>query len=115
MTLKKIALTHESTENMKELFDSQDELIRDVSNKLLNNREKIIIDKLKELNITIDFVKEIHRRFKRFRIEVRGNETAYYYNDGSISGLRIITFVDEQNPISYNSDRVSISMETTYY
>lgn len=60
--------------------------------KAAQKREEAFINRLKELNIEFDPEIERHRRFKRFAREIRGDEEVIYYNDGSVSGLRVITF-----------------------
>ncbi len=113
MKPKKISSNIQFTENALEAYDYQDYLIKGIINKISDNKDKLILNKLKELNIDINFNEEKERRFKRFRVEIKDSETTYYYNDGSIDGLRIITFVDTQTP--FDKDNLSISIETKYY
>ena len=57
-------------------------------------KELVIKQKLKEIvGIEIDLKEELQRRFKRLSIVRQGNEETIYFNDGSIKGKRIVTFV----------------------
>ena len=80
---------------------------------LIKRKDDLILNRLKGLNIEVNFQKKKDRRFKRFRIEQKDNETSYYYNDGSVDGLRIITFVDVQNTL--DTENLTMNIETTYY
>ena len=53
------------------------------------------------------------RRFKCFVCEYKGKEETYYFNNGSIDGLKIVTFVTKDTPF----DPVNFSMGQTisYY
>ena len=110
---KKITLSNRFTENAEEIIDFQNSLINNAIEKISKRKDDLILNKLKELGIEFDFQQEKDRRFKRFRIEQRENETSYYYNDGSTEGLRVITFVDTQTP--FDKEDFSIGIETTYY
>lgn len=65
----------------------------------INIQKKIVIkQKLKEIvGIEIDLQEESQRRFKRFCTVRQGNEETIYFNDGSLKGKRIVTFVDSEN------------------
>ena len=75
--------------------------------------QEAFINRLKELNIEFDPEIEQHRRFKRFAREIRGDEEVIYYNDGSVSGLRVITFKTTQEP--FNPEQFSIKYTVSYY
>jgi len=95
------------------LTNRSEDLIKEMTNKIQVQRGNLINNKLKELDIDIDFKAEQHRRFKRICIEYRDNEETVYYNDGSKQGLRVITFITEQIPFDY--DKISIGYTTKYY
>lgn len=82
---------------MKYFQDQLSSLIDDIQKKKM----AVFYDKLKERGIEFDLEKESNRRFKSFMIETHtdGREI-YYYNDGSIQGLRIVTFVTQQPDLS---------------
>ncbi len=66
-------------------------------------KEDVIKQRLSELNITLDEQNEKNRRFKNFVCEIKGDKESYYYNDGSLSGIRVVTFVSDvnQNPMKF--------------
>lgn len=68
------------------------ELYYNIESKLTQEKERILQDTIAMLGINIDWRLEQIRRFKSFTQEVQGNKTTIWYNDGSIEGLRIITF-----------------------
>lgn len=79
-------------------------------------REKVIAKRLKEMvGIDLNIEEEAKRRFKRLGMEINGNEETIYFNDGSINGIRIVTFVKKESPISFEIDRCQINVEYTYY
>ena len=95
-------LTHEATSK----------LISDFYEK----RKKIITERLKEIaGIDLDIEAEANRRFKRLAIEYKDNEETIYFNDGSVQGKRIVTFVKKNNPLTLEADRCQMSVEYYYY
>ena len=76
-------------------------------------REDLIINRLTELNIEFSIEDEKRRVFKRLVRIIDGDIETVYFNDGSIDGLRIITFVTKQLPS--NPEKMNIGYETTYY
>ena len=77
-------------------------------------KELVIRQKLKEIvGIEIDVVEEERRRFKRLSIEYKGNEQTIYFNDGSLEGKRIVTFVKKEIP--FDLETFSLGYEETYY
>ena len=88
-------------------------LIKKVVDDIEQKRQEAFINRLKELNIEFDPEIEQHRRFKRFAREIRGDEEVIYYNDGSVSGLRVITFKTTQEP--FNPEQFSIGYTVSYY
>jgi hypothetical protein len=75
------------------MSDITEKFIKDVS----VSRNALIMDRLQKLGIEFDIEEEKHRRFKRLLSEIKGNSEVIYFNDGSISGLRVIKFVTEFN------------------
>lgn len=84
-----------------------------IVNDLNLKKQQVILSRLKQLGLTIDVKEESERRFKLFLRYIEGNKETIYYNDGSLNGLRIVTFITEQKP--FDPDECSISHEITYY
>ena len=83
---------------------------------LQEKREAIIRAKLKEIiGIEINIEDEQKRRFKRLSIEYNGKEETIYFNDGSVNGKRIVTFIQKDIPFDFNSKEFKISSEYSYY
>jgi len=100
--------------NDVQIRDMTQEVISNIEQGINAQREIVIKKKLKEiLNIEIDFKEELKRRFKRFCCVRIGDEEIIYFNDGSIDGKRIVTFVKIDIP--FDSDKFSIGYEETYY
>lgn len=91
------------------------QIIKKVSLDIEQKRLDLIKNRLEKLGIDIDFQEESVRRFKRFAIVYHGNEEIIYYNDGSVDGLRIITFVKQDNPIAFENESAKINYELNYY
>ena len=88
------------------------DMVKDIQKK----REAVIREKLKEIvGIDIDIEEEQKRRFKRLAIEYKGNEETIYFNDGSIEGKRIVTFVRNEQPINFDSNNFKMSVNYSYY
>ena len=88
-----------------------DNLVTDFNNK----KDQIIKHKLQELGIEFIEEDEKSRRFKQFVCEIKGNEESYYYNDGSIDGLRIVTFVRKHVPLKFDSPNLCAELEISFY
>ncbi len=79
-------------------------MMQDIMNNAVKNiqqqQDEVIKKRLFEiLGYELDIEEEGKRRFPRIGIFQRDNETNYYWNDGSINGIRIITFIQE--PIDF--------------
>jgi len=95
-------------------------LMQDVTSKLISDiqekRNQVITERLKEIvGIDLNIEEEAKRRFKRLAIEYNGNEETIYFNDGSIEGTRIVTFVRKENPLTFETDRCQMSVSYSYY
>src|SRR5690606_29338197 len=80
---------------------------------------EIIISKLEEKNIKIDWEFERDARFKSIYGEVEGFKETYYYNDSSKEGLRIVTFEMEdwmKKPITTigEGDKIELKMKKNF-
>ena len=79
-------------------------MMKDAINKAVQNiqqqQDKLIKKRLNRiLGYDLNLEDEFKRRFPRIGIFNQDTETSYYWNDGSIDGIRIITFI--QNPIDF--------------
>jgi hypothetical protein len=93
-------------------------IMQEVTTKMaqdINTQKELVIkQKLKEiLGIEIDLQEELQRRFKRFITVRQGNEESIYFNDGSIEGKRIVTFVKKDIP--FDAENCTLGYEETYY
>jgi hypothetical protein len=99
---------------------SVSDLMQEVTSKLINDieqkRNQVITERLKEI-VGIDLIieEEAKRRFKRLAIEYNGNEETIYFNDGSEQGKRIVTFVREEQPLSFEFDKCEMQVCYSYY
>jgi len=75
-----------------------DKCMKKIQDKILEEKNKKLKIRLKELNIKLNFDKIEEFRFKPIISEIQGNKETYYYNDGSKNGLKILTV--EQHPIN---------------
>ena len=98
-------------------YNFQETAIKKVAEDMSNKRMNLIIERLKNIGITLDVKKEERARFKSLTRVFNGlNEETIYYNDGSENGLRVITFVTEQKTMNGNDlESMSITCETSYY
>lgn len=110
---EKLLLAEELSSVLLESGDTLQKMTEAIIRDLQQKREKLIIDRLKELGITLDYEVEQRRRFKSLAREYKGEEETIYYNDGSEQGLRVITFVTKQIP--FDMEKMSMGYETHYY
>lgn len=81
---------------------------------IVAQKELLIKKKLKEIfGIDINLEEELQRRFKRFCTVIQGNEETIYFNDGSIEGKRIVTFIKKDIP--FDAENFTLGYEETYY
>lgn len=93
--------------------NKMNELTEKVIKDIAKKREDLILNRCKELNIDINIKEEQRRVFKRFATVRNGNEETILFNDGSIKGLRVITFVTKE--IDFNPDNYTMGCNTSYY
>lgn len=96
------------------------DLMQDVALKLASDiqkkRNKIIIERLKEIvGVDLNLEEEAKRRFKRLVIEYNGNEETIYFNDGTVKGKRIVTFVKGEQILSFDFDKSEMRVDYSYY
>ena len=93
-------------------------MMQDAINKAVQNiqqqQDKLIKKRLNRiLGYDLNLEDEFKRRFPRIGIFNQDTETSYYWNDGSIDGIRIITFI--QNPIDFKGiESGKLSVELSY-
>jgi|TARA_R110000744_G_scaffold373646_1_gene485937 hypothetical protein len=96
------------------ISNMMEEVTRKMAQDINAKKELVIRQKLKEIvGIDIDIIEEERRRFKRLSSEYRGNEQTIYFNDGSLEGKRIVTFVKKEIP--FDLETFSLGYEETYY
>lgn len=112
-TLSKLALTSQLGSGMEFISQIMDGMIRDVNQR----KQEILIQKVQSLGIEIDLVLEAKKRFQTMSIERDGNKETYWYNDGSVEGLRIVTFVLKAKPLPSikEGQRIDLGIEFDYY
>lgn len=89
------------------------DLTHRMAGKIQDSRDEILKNRLESLGINIDFDKEEKSRFKSLIREFKGNEETIYYNNGSVGGLRVVTFATILKPI--NPETMTIEAEITFY
>lgn len=78
-----------------------------------DKKEKVLKERLEILGIDINLEEESKRRFKSLVAEYGPDEETYYYNDGSVDGLRIVTFIVPKGSVDENNTTWSIKLR--YY
>ncbi len=104
------------------IMDYQHDIMQECIGKIMldiqEKKTNVIKERLKTLNIEIDFKHERERRFKLITCETSNelysNET-YYYNDGSKEGIRIVTFTETPPEYPNEFQRSEINIGFNYY
>ena len=73
---------------MKEIIEFQDRKYKE----FIDKQNSVLMERLDLLGIKLDLEEEKIRRFPNLLVEKFENTRTYYYNDGSIEGLKIVTF-----------------------
>lgn len=73
---------------MKEIIEFQDRKYKE----FIDKQNSVLIERLDLLGINLDLEEEKIRRFPSLLVEKFENTHTYYYNDGSVEGLKIVTF-----------------------
>ena len=90
------------------------EHIQQITKDINRKKDGLFIEKLKEITgIEIDIEKESKRRFKRFFVDYSEGKETIYYNDGSDTGIRIITFIMNENHLDFKSNKINFGFD--YY
>lgn len=91
-------------------------LIRKSVKDVKEKKAAVIKERVKDIvGIDIDFEEENKRRFKRFAIERTGNKETVYFNNGTPTGISIVTFVYNELPVEIKDNEIKINTEITYY
>jgi len=98
-----------STPNLSDVITKK--IVKNINDK----RNEIISRKLIELGLEVEFNLDIRRRFKKFITEIVNDSETLYYDDGSIHGLRIITFVTEHAPIDFTNKKLTVVYNLSYH
>ena len=91
---------------MKSILDfetAQSQAIKAISKDFNTAKEKLFLAELEEQGIEFDENLEKKRRFKNFTRTFQGGTETIYYADGSVDGLRIISFMIE-TPMNFPTD-----------
>lgn len=97
-----------------DLISLSERSIKLLTDKINASKHKILLDRLSELHIEFDFNEYKSRRFKLLERVIDGSTETIYYNDGSINGLRIVTFTENQT-LSPPDNPSSISYTYKYH
>ena len=73
---------------MKKIIEFQDRKYKE----FIDKQNSVLMERLDSLGINLDLEEEKIRRFPNLLVEKFENIHTYYYNDGSIEGLKIVTF-----------------------
>lgn len=103
-------------EDLLKYKDSIREAIEKFASELSMKKEKILKEKLKEIvGIDINIEQEYKRRFPRLVKESGYSEESFFFNDGSIKGIRIVTFVRNETYTETENHVYKINAEYSYY
>jgi hypothetical protein len=96
-------------------FSPRTEFIEKLCEKIQNKKKALLKQRLEELDIEIDLEEESKKLFKSIVCVIKGHEETYYYNDDSYMGLRIITFIEIQEPIRViHEPELSCSIKSSF-
>lgn len=105
---------------LDDLGDHSSSVMHNITLKLAadiqKKKDKIITDRLKEIvGIDLNIKEEANRTFKRIAIKHYGNSEIVYFNDGSIEGKRIVTFIKVEQPTNFENDAYEVSVKYKYF
>lgn len=106
---------HLQNVSLSNFFDKQQEIIGDMIAELNKKKDAIIMHRLEKLGIKLDVEVEQRKRFKTFVVEYNDHEETYWYNDGSETGLRIVTFKKAQPNFDLKEPNHTVKTEISYY
>jgi hypothetical protein len=82
------------------------EAVNDLIVSINNQKEDLINERLFLVCDKFNFEEEKIRRFKNILHESHPNRDSYYYNDGSLKGIHLVTFYKEEfnlsKPLEFN-------------
>lgn len=95
-----------------------DELIKNEMDKLVLEKQKLVIQRVKELaGVDIDFESEKKRVFPRIAVKHYVNHAEqWYWNDGSANGLLLISFYpdDDNFKVGNSANTIKIGFKYKY-
>ena len=102
---------------MEGIFDKYNSVLEELAQRIEKKKEQILSEKLLELGILIDFEEEKKRTFKRFMVKHNNTNDSeeWYYNDGSIYGKRVITFVTRVPDFDFQYNKVNQNINLTWF
>jgi len=101
--------------SLSNFFDKQQEIISDMIIEINRKKEDVIKQRCEKLGIKLDAETEQKKRFKSFVVEYSDTEETYWYNDGSETGLRIVTFQKAQLNFDLMAENHTVKTERSYY
>jgi hypothetical protein len=97
------------------IVNIQNELISDLAQQIINKKTDIILTRILEIDPNFDIEIEKKSKFKKIVCLINKNEETYWYNDGSLNGVRLITFVDPDPFMQNGIDKTFIGYKLKYY
>lgn len=91
---------------MSDTLTIMTEAIRSLTDKIQAKKLLLIGDRLKQMGLSHLMDGDGTRRFKRIMMEKHPDREIYYADNGTVDGVRIITFVEEQETIHYPDENV---------
>tara|TARA_Y100000592_G_C5340000_1_gene253742 strand:+ start:233 stop:577 length:345 start_codon:yes stop_codon:yes gene_type:complete len=114
MKLVKKQTEHKFDMYVPEISNIVQESLYKMMQDISTQKDFVIRQKVKEIvGVEINIAEEGKRLFKRFCAVRQGNEETIYFNDGSIEGKRIVTFVKKDIP--FDAEKFTLGYEETYY
>lgn len=78
----------------------QDHLIDKLTKEINEKIELVVEEAYNKMNPSIPFKEAISCRFPLIRREIFGNEETYWYNNGTVDGIKLVTFL--RSPVEFN-------------
>ena len=94
----------------------KESVINDLCKKISRQKDDLIQSKIKEICHDFNIEDEGKRKFKRIIVQREEDKETWYFNDGSISGKRIITFETVTSSNFHDSNKpFSITAHLKHY
>lgn len=96
----------------------QEDIIKEVAGNIQKQKDDLILQRINErsgLVIPFNIEEEKHRRFPRIKCDdMPGVHEAWYWNDGSINGIHLITFYYEPLNMELDGSKRSFTVNLSY-